>query len=245
MDAIRIGAVCRALRINKRWRQSDVANRAGVPRLSVSALERGRVGELRVDVVVSIVEALGGHLNLIVQYQGGELDRLINARHSALHESVARSFLGSVWVLAPEVSFAYYSERGIIDILAWHAPTRSLLVIELKTDVVDINELLGTVDRKLRLAARVARERGWNAASVSVWVIVADSVTNRRRVANHLTVLRAALPLDGRAIRPWLRAPRDAIRCLSFWSNARLPNTKSGLATVKRVRRPKAVAARA
>ena len=35
-----------------------------------------------------------------------------------------------------------------------------MLVIELKTDIVDVQELLGTIDRKVRLAAR-DREGAW------------------------------------------------------------------------------------
>ena len=45
-----------------------------------------------------------------------------NRRHSTFHELVARWF-GDVlpaWVLAPEVSYSIYGERGVIDILAWH-----------------------------------------------------------------------------------------------------------------------------
>jgi hypothetical protein len=85
-----------------------------------------------------------------------------------------------------------------------------LLVIELKTDIVDVNELVGTVDRKGRHAVRIAIERGWirshdPAPSVSIWVIVADGHTNRRRVQAHRAMLRAAFPSDGRAIGGWLR----------------------------------------
>ena len=43
--------------------------------------------------------------------------------------------------------------------------------------------------------------------SVSIWVIVADGHTNRRRVPGHRAMLRAALPADGRAIEGWLRRP--------------------------------------
>jgi hypothetical protein len=41
----------------------------------------------------------------------------------------------------------------VIDILGWHAAARMILVIELKTEFVDINETMGTLDRKDRLAA--------------------------------------------------------------------------------------------
>jgi hypothetical protein len=68
---------------------------------------------------------------------------------------------GPGWSIAPEVSFSIWGERGLIDILAWHAPTRSLLVIELKTAIVDVSGLVGTVDRKRRLAPEIARSRGW------------------------------------------------------------------------------------
>lgn len=238
MDAIRLGSICRALRIKKKWRQSDVAEKASVRRASVSLLECGRASKLRVDVVIRIVESLGGNIDFAVRWQGGELDRLLNARHSALHESVARRFgTFADWVIVPEVSFAIRGERGVIDILAWHEATRTLLVIELKTDIVDVNELMGTLDKKRRLAPDVAMTRGWRPNAVAVWVIVADGVRNRRRVESHAATLRAAFPTDGRAVAGWLARPVGSFRCLSFWSNAHGAGTKSSLATVRRVRR--------
>jgi len=238
VDGYRLGATCRALRIRKSWRQIDLATRSGTSRSAVSRLERGLVRDLGVDDLLRILDALGGRLDFVVRWQGGELDRLLNSRHSALHEAVARFFRQLPgWTIAPEVSFAINGERGIIDIFAWHAASRTLLVIELKTDIVDINELMGTLDRKRRLAARIARERGWFPVNVGVWLIVGDSSTNRRRVHTHATTLRAALPTDGRSIRGWLDQPSGSIACLSFWSNAPGARTNPGLATIRRVRR--------
>ena len=238
MDGYRLGAVCRALRIRKGWRQIDLGTKSGTSRSAVSRLERGLVRDLGVDDLLRILEALGGRLDFVVRWQGGELDRLLNARHSALHEAVARFFRQlPEWTIAPEVSFAINGERGIVDILAWHAASRTLLVIELKTDIVDINELMGTLDRKRRLAARIARERGWFPANVGVWLIVGNSSTNRRRVHTHATTLRAVLPADGRSIRGWLDQPLGSIACLSFWSSAPDARTNPGLATIRRVRR--------
>ena len=218
--------------------------RATVPRSAISKLERGGGRELRLEIMVRIVEALGGRLALQIQWQGGDLERVINARHSALHESLARSFLALPdWVLAPEVSFSIRGERGVIDIFAWHAATRTLLVIELKTEIVDVNDLMGKVDRKRQLAVEIGRERGWHALTVAVWVIVADSKTNRRRVTAHGTTLRAAFPADGRSVAGWLREPRQPIARLSFWPDARDTGTRQDLATVKRVRVPKLAAA--
>ena len=136
------------------------------------------------------------------RWRGGELDRLLNARHSALHEDVATMFDRTPgWLMAPEVSFNVYGERGVIDVLAFHPATGSLLVVELKTEIVDVQELVGTMSRKVRLARRIALERGWHAGSVSGWIVVASSTTNRRRIVAHRTMLRAAFGSDGRTMR--------------------------------------------
>ncbi len=94
VDFTRLGTVVRAVRLKKRWRQSDLATHAKVSRAAVSRLERGHAGELGVDDLLRIVEALDVGLRISAVWRGGELDRLLNSRHSALHESVARSLLG-------------------------------------------------------------------------------------------------------------------------------------------------------
>jgi transcriptional regulator with XRE-family HTH domain len=218
MDDIRVGAAVRAVRVRRRWRQEDVAARAGVSRAFVSLVERGHLDRVSMATIRRIAACLDMRVDIVARWRGGELDRLLNARHSALHETVAAHFLGLPgWHLAPEVSFSIFGERGVIDILAFHEPTRSLLVIELKTAIVDVNELVGGMDRKRRLATRVAAERGWHALSVSCWVIVAAGRTNRRRIDAHRTMLHAAFPESAVAVRRWLRQPTGSVAALSMW----------------------------
>jgi transcriptional regulator with XRE-family HTH domain len=244
VDLAGVGARFRAVRIKKGWRQQDVADQAHVSRTMVSRIERGRFGNLPLDDLLAVARALGVRVDWKLISIDVDLDRLMNARHSGLHESVARDFLSFAgWTLVPEVSYSIFGERGIIDILAWHAGSRTLLVIELKTAIVDVNDLMGKMDQKQRLAAVIARKRGWNPLHVAAWVIVADGATNRRVVARHRTTLRAAFPTDGRSVRGWLRNPSDPVRVLSFWSNAHAVSGKRGFATVRRVRRPRAQAA--
>jgi hypothetical protein len=198
------------------------------------------VGALSVDVLMKVAASLEIHVDLLPRWRGGELTRMLNAGHAALHEAVARLFAALPGRLfAPEVSFAVYGERGVIDVLAFHAERRALLVIELKTDLVDVQGLLGSVDRYRRLARGVARDRGWDATSVSVWVVLRDTDTNRRRVAAHATVLRAALPFDGWRMRRWLRAPDGAVAGLSFLLDARVRSISGVSAGIRRVRRPR------
>ena len=92
--------------------------------------------------------------------RGADLDRMLSARHSQLAESVIRTLRrdNPDWQFLPEVSFAIWGERGVVDILAWHPGRRALLVIELKTEIVDVGELIGTLDKKRRLGREIAAE---------------------------------------------------------------------------------------
>ena len=242
MTDLQFGALVRAIRIRLRWRQSDLAERAGVSQTIVSRIERGDLGTVPLATVRRVAVALEIQVDLVGRWRGADAHRLLSARHSALGESVIRGLTRPGWIFAPEVSFSIFGDRGVVDILAWHRDAGILLVIELKTQIVDINELVGTFDRKVRNAAQIARDHGWavdERTMVSAWVIVADSRTNRRRVHDHAAMLRAAYPLDGRHVRTWLKKPRGSIRCLSFWA----PPQRAGGAAVKRVRVRQAVRA--
>jgi hypothetical protein len=152
-------------------------------------------------------------LEIVPRSAGGEFGRVVNARHAALAEAVASWVARKPgWKVATEVSFSIYGDRGVVDLLAWHDATGSLVVIELKTAIVDVNELLGTLDRKRRLAARIASTRGWTARSVSTWLIVGDSRTNRRSVAGHRTIFESGLLLDARSLPPSLPPPGQGFR---------------------------------
>ncbi|HEY7942020.1 MAG TPA: XRE family transcriptional regulator [Candidatus Limnocylindrales bacterium] len=236
MDDQQVGAAMRAVRIKRRWRQADVSARAGVDASLISRLERGHLDRLSLVSLRRIAATLDIRLEVWARWRGGELDRMVNARHSELHEVVARFLQAVGWQPAPEVSFSIYGERGVIDIFAWHAASGSLLVIELKTAIVDVQELVGTLDRKVRLAPRIAAERGWHARTVSAWVVVATGRTNRRRIAAHRTMLRAAYPTDGRGIRAWLRRPREPVRALSIWPDLAPGHVRPRLSPVRRVR---------
>ena len=216
MDDHRIGATLRAIRIKRRWRQSDLAARARVSRWVVMRIEHGRLASIPVGKLRAVADALDARIDAVVRWQGGDLPRLLSARHSRMHEVMARFFAGMPgWVAEPEVSFSIFGERGVIDILAWHPTRRILLVIELKTEVVDVNELLGTLDRKRRLGLEIARARGWRPEAVATWLVVAPSRTNRRALADHAAVLRSKLPADARASRTWLRDPQGPIHAVS------------------------------
>ena len=181
--------------------------------------------------------ALDARIDSIVRWRGADLGRLLDARHAGMHESMA-GLLGSLdgWQFEPEVSFSIYGERGLIDILAWHPGRRMLLVIELKTEIVEVSGLLGSMDQRRRLAAGIVRRFGWDPVAVSTWVVIAESRTNRRALAAHASVLRAKFPADGRRIRRWLRDPVDRIDALGFLSDRHAVRLGRPVAPTRRVR---------
>ena len=232
MDDVRLGSVVRNIRIRQRWRQSDLATRAGMPRAAISLVERGHAGSLPLDRLRKLCAALGVGLDVHPRWRGGDLERLLNARHAAMAEAIAASFAHMPeWVIRPEVSFSIYGERGVIDFVAWHALTRSLLLIALKTELVDIGDLRSTTDRRRRLGRPIGRESGWDPRSVGVWVVLPNLSTNLRRIREHATVLRSAFPANDRALRAWLREPRGSIAALTVTtlppaSHARAQNVR-------------------
>jgi hypothetical protein len=66
--------------------------------------------------------------------------------------------------------------------------------------------LLAGLDRKVRNAPFVARERGWQPRAVVPVLIVLEGTTARRRIAEH-PALFARFALRGRAGASWLRHP--------------------------------------
>lgn len=218
-------------------RQVDVARLARTSSSSVSRIERGRVGSLSFDLLRRVGGVLEIRLELAPTWRGGDLERVVSARHSALHERLAdRLGSASGWVSAAEVSYSIWGERVVIDRMAFHAERKMLAVFELKADLSDPAGLVAQVDRYRRLAPEIARGRGWEATSVSCWAVIADTNTNRRRLAGHEELLRGAFPADGRGLKDWLRNPVTRVDGLTFLSYPPPRTGKQSLTSIKRVR---------
>ena len=227
----------RAVRIQRRLRQADVARLARVSTSSISRIERGHFTTLPIEIMRRVAAVLEIRLDLVPTWRGGDLERVMNARHSALHERLADR-LGRVpgWESAAEVSFSIWGERGVIDRLAFNAERRMLAVFEVKADLSDPAGLVAQTDRYRRLAPEIAGSRGWDAELVSCWAIIADTDSNRRRLAAHRELLRGAFPADGRVLAEWLRDPVERVNGLAFIAYPRVGTGNQSLAAVKRVR---------
>ena len=226
MDPARVGADVRLLRLRRGWSQRRLAAEAKASRYSVAEVEAGRGDRLPSERLIAIVAALGAYLSVRIVFQGEALDRLRDRRHASLVDVMVKRLVAAGWDVATEVSFNNFGERGSIDILAYHATTRTLLVIEVKTVVPDVGGSLATLDRKVRLAPELARSRGWNPRIVARLMVMPEESTVRRRIAAHEATFTNAFPVRNVEVNRWLRVPVGSISGLIFLSTARVNGTR-------------------
>jgi hypothetical protein len=195
----------------------------------VSRIERGEAAHLTVRTLERVGSALGARVSLHVLFQGEALDRLLDAAHAGLVDMVVSLLRAHGWDVVTEATFSVYSERGSIDVLGFHAATGSLLVVEVKSVVPDMQAMLAGIDRKVRLAPVVARERGWSANSVSRLLALPDDRTARRRVAAHAATFDTAFPMRTIAVRRWLADPEERVAGILFLPSSQRTNARHRL----------------
>ena len=219
--------------------RQDVARRARVSRQLVGRLERGAAGRYPLDATSAVAAALGIRLDVRPRWQGADLDRLVNAAHAELHESVAArlgELAGWTWLprsrsrtMASEASST--SWRGM--------PSRGACSSSSSRPSSWIPRSWSPRCTAAYAWGRIiAREHGWDPVTVSAWVIVRSSRTERRRLHQHEGLLRAAFPRDGRTMRRWLRDPGEPVSALSFWTDVTPGGLRQAHRPTKRVRRP-------
>jgi transcriptional regulator with XRE-family HTH domain len=233
VDRIAFGRGIRALRLRRRLRQRDLGGKAGVSRGVIARIEQGHADKVTVETLERVAAALGARVSCRITWNGEGLDRLLDQDHAAIVERVVKILSALDWLVATEVSFNVYGERGSIDILAFHAAVRVVLVVEVKSVVPDVQATLVTLDRKERLAAQIASERGWSAIAVARLLVIRDDRTSRRRIEKHAATFGNAFPDRVGEIRRQLRKPdvQRPLRGLWFLS------MESQAVTGQRVRR--------
>lgn len=161
---------------------------------------------MTVATVRAIAAAVDLPLGWDIGWQRQVVDRLLDADHATLGARLAERLARWGWVVRSEVSFNHFGDRGRIDILAYHPVHRALLVVELKTMIIDGQDLLGGLDVKARVAPRVAAELGWSVRAVVPAIVVTDSTTSRRRLTQ-LGALLARYAVRGHQAVAWLKSP--------------------------------------
>jgi transcriptional regulator with XRE-family HTH domain len=241
MDGRRVGRVLRAVRLHKRLRQQDVASVAHLSRSVVSRAEHGRLDELSFGALDSIATVLDVSLFLDARWDDGDADRLIDRAHAAVVEHVVDKLRRLGWEVVVEYGFNHFGDRGSVDVLAWNAETRTLLIVEVKSRLTDLQATFAAFARKLRIVpGLVRRERGWDAQYVGRLLVMPGTTANRTVVARHAATFATHFPERTAAIRAWFRHPARSMGGLWFVSDVHGANARQGRtgSTVRRVRHP-------
>lgn len=159
MDDVRAGRLLRALRHRARLTQRALGARVGVSQQEISLLERGHFDSVQLRTVRRVFRGLDAGAELDIRWRGGAVDRLLDERHAGLLGATADLLSDGVWQLKPEVTYNHFGDRGSIDLVAWHEPTATLLVVEVKTELTSIEATLRKHDEKVRLAPEVVEGR--------------------------------------------------------------------------------------
>jgi hypothetical protein len=83
--------------------------------------------------------------------------------------------------------------------VALHPSTRTLLVVEVKTAIGDLQETLGRLDVKTRLSRQLAAQVAWPEPSAAVPVLLVQGGRTARRVVAEHRALFTRFALRGRA----------------------------------------------
>jgi transcriptional regulator with XRE-family HTH domain len=232
MDDVRVGLVIRAVRLRRGLRQSDVARTAGVAQTMVSLIERGGLEETSLRIVRRVAMAVGVSLPFDPRWRGADLARLMDARHARIVDLVVARLRDLGWEVRPERTFSVFGERGSIDVFAWLPASRALLIVEVKSEVADLQDLVSTLDRKRRLGPKLAAELGWRPLVVGTVVVLPSEHRARSAVNRHSAIFDAAYPARTVEVRRWIRRPDRDLRGIWF-----LPVSARGAARSSRAHR--------
>ena len=203
VDDLALGRQMRILRLRRGLRQEDVRIRTGASRDRIREIENGRLDDLRLGDLRRIGAAVGVRLRVSLIVATGDLSHLADGAHAAMVGSVASMLRSQGWDVAVEVEYS----GGSVDVLGWHAATRTLLVVEVKSRLTDVQATLRQLGRYERLAPALARRLGWDVAVIGRLLVLPQTRAQRQVVATAAEVLSAALPARNPAVRRWLRAP--------------------------------------
>ncbi len=214
MDGQRFGRIVRAVRQHAGLRQADVATSSGISQRWVSEIELGRIDGVSLPILEAVTRTLGIDLRLEARWRSGEIDRLLDRDHAAIVEAVVARLRRHGWEIRLEYGFNHYGDRGSVDVLGWRAETRTLLIVEVKSRLTDLQAILASLARKIRIVPKLIGRDGWEPARTAHLLVVLGSTANRRVVDRHASIFDVSFPDRGPMLAGWLAAPHGSLRRL-------------------------------
>jgi transcriptional regulator with XRE-family HTH domain len=232
-----VGGLLRSVRQRANLRQVDVEARSGVSQQHISRLERGVLDGVTLGTLRAVGRALEVSIQLLPRWRGTDAARLLDRAHAELVEHVVAELQRRGWKAMVEYTFSEWGERGAVDVVGWREEYRALVVIEVKSEIVEMHDLHSGLDRKARIVPAVlARDRGWRPRRVGRIAVIADTSANRARLQALPATRSAALPSDTRATKRWLEVPDSPLAGVWFVSTTRVGSAMRVRPGMRRVR---------
>ncbi len=198
------------------WTQAELGRRARVSQSEICRIEKDLIKGLSFETASRILDALRIRVTINLTAPtilGG--GRQHDAAHARCVAFVARRLRALGWLVETEVMIVGSSAFGWIDIAALRPGDRTLLVIEIKTELRDIGAAMRQQAWYEREARSMAQGFGWSPRRVVGALLVLATEDNVGRLAGNRDLLRDKFSLPaselGRMIAGdigYLSAPR-------------------------------------
>jgi len=188
-----IGGTVRDGRLAIGWSKETLAQRSGLSRGMVGRVERGGVN-VTVDTASRLLEALGLVAELSIRRPFITRPRQVDAAHATCVAHVQRRLEAAGWAVRREVEIVHARSHGWIDILAFEPATRTMLVIEVKTEIHDLGRVERTLTWYKRESWAAARRLGWRPQRVRPWLLVLATEANDARLRDNRAAVGQSFP---------------------------------------------------
>jgi hypothetical protein len=150
----------------------------------VGRIERG-AANVTVDTADRLLEALGQQVGLVAKPPFISRSRQVDAGHAACGGHVHRRLHSDGWEDRREVEIVFGRSHGWIDVLAYNPADRTLLIVEIKTEIHDLGRIERTLTWYAREAPAVARGLGWQPLRTKAWLLVLATSANDDRIRDN------------------------------------------------------------
>jgi transcriptional regulator with XRE-family HTH domain len=207
-----IGSTIRSTRRARGWSQRRLAAEAGISQAMICAIERLRIPDLPVATAAQVLKALDVTIELIMTPPRVLATATRDDAHARCVAYVARQLERAGFVVMTEVEIGGGRWLGFADVLAYHPMEHVLLVIEVKTEIVDVGE----IDRAMGLYERgawdAARRIGWRPRAVTGMLLVLATRENDVVLAEHRPLFDRSFRRRSKHLNALVREPVEVPR---------------------------------
>jgi transcriptional regulator with XRE-family HTH domain len=194
-------------RLARGWSRRELARRAKLSRHVIDRIENGAISP-SLETVARLFSTLRIDAELVTRVPlaiGGERQR--DPGHARCGAYVQRRLQSAGLLVEREVEIVGDRTSGWIDLLAFEPTTRTLLIIEIKTQLDDLGRTERTLGWYARLASSAARRFRWRPRRAISWLLLLATEAVDDRLRANRQALREAFPGRAPAMQRWTREP--------------------------------------